>query len=139
MFVHFHDRKSRIYDFMHGSGISYIYIYTPFINSHSHYISPDPWFLVSSRARVPSTTNFFFPDLGFVRNVLTGEHFKFVSMSMTRTAYLASFFIMILFVSLHVTFYIGFTVLDVCVLEREIYDFEVLEPRFLIVDLYGMK
>ena len=38
---------------------------------------------------------------GYLRNVITGEHYRFVSMWwMQRGSYLASFFIMILFVSL---------------------------------------
>ncbi|XP_014257409.1 membralin isoform X2 [Cimex lectularius] len=34
---------------------------------------------------------------GFLRNVVTGEHYRFVSMWMARTAYIAAFFIMLLF------------------------------------------
>ncbi|XP_076233761.1 membralin-like isoform X2 [Calliopsis andreniformis] len=34
---------------------------------------------------------------GFLRNVVTGEHYRFVSMWMTRTSYLAAFFIMLVF------------------------------------------
>lgn len=34
---------------------------------------------------------------GFVRNVITGEHFRFVNVWMTRTSYLAAAFIMIIF------------------------------------------
>ncbi|XP_031837179.2 membralin isoform X1 [Nomia melanderi] len=34
---------------------------------------------------------------GFLRNVVTGEHYRFVSMWMARTSYLAAFFIMLLF------------------------------------------
>ncbi|XP_071053357.1 membralin isoform X1 [Onthophagus taurus] len=34
---------------------------------------------------------------GFLRNVATGEHFRFVSMWMARTSYIAAFFIMIVF------------------------------------------
>lgn len=34
---------------------------------------------------------------GFVRNVVTGEHFRFVNVWMTRTSYLAAAFIMIVF------------------------------------------
>jgi hypothetical protein len=33
------------------------------------------------------------------RNVVTGEHYRFVSMWMARTSYLAAFFIMLVFVS----------------------------------------
>jgi hypothetical protein len=35
----------------------------------------------------------------FPRNVVTGEHYRFVSMWMARTSYLAAFFIMLVFVS----------------------------------------
>lgn len=35
----------------------------------------------------------------FSRNVVTGEHYRFVSMWMARTSYLAAFFIMLVFVS----------------------------------------
>ena len=34
---------------------------------------------------------------GYVRNVVTGEHFRFVNVWMTRTSYLAAAFIMIVF------------------------------------------
>lgn len=34
---------------------------------------------------------------GYVRNVVTGEHFRFVNVWMARTSYLASAFIMIMF------------------------------------------
>lgn len=34
---------------------------------------------------------------GYLRNVVTGEHYRFVSMWMARTSYLAAFFIMIVF------------------------------------------
>ncbi|KAJ8686373.1 hypothetical protein QAD02_022167, partial [Eretmocerus hayati] len=34
---------------------------------------------------------------GFLRNVVTGEHYRFVSMWMSRTAYIAAFFIMLVF------------------------------------------
>ncbi|XP_043279801.1 membralin isoform X2 [Venturia canescens] len=34
---------------------------------------------------------------GFLRNVITGEHYRFVSMWMAKTSYLAAFFIMLLF------------------------------------------
>ncbi|XP_014227570.1 membralin isoform X2 [Trichogramma pretiosum] len=34
---------------------------------------------------------------GFLRNVVTGEHYRFVSMWMSRTAYIAAFFIMLIF------------------------------------------
>ncbi|XP_034180223.2 membralin isoform X3 [Osmia lignaria lignaria] len=34
---------------------------------------------------------------GFLRNVVTGEHYRFVSMWMARTSYLAAFFIMLVF------------------------------------------
>ena len=35
--------------------------------------------------------------LGFVRNVVTGEHYRFVNGHMARTAYLFAFFIMLVF------------------------------------------
>lgn len=38
----------------------------------------------------------------FSRNVVTGEHYRFVSMWMARTSYLAAFFIMLVFVSISV-------------------------------------
>lgn len=38
----------------------------------------------------------FFP--GFLRNVVSGEHYRFVSMWMARTSYLAAFVIMVIFV-----------------------------------------
>lgn len=41
---------------------------------------------------------FFFPP-GFLRNVVSGEHYRFVSMWMARTSYLAAFVIMVIFVS----------------------------------------
>jgi hypothetical protein len=37
---------------------------------------------------------------GFVRNAVTGEHFRFVSSWMARSSYVAALLIMILFVSL---------------------------------------
>jgi len=37
--------------------------------------------------------------LGFLRNVASGEHYRFVSMWMARTSYLAAFVIMVIFVS----------------------------------------
>ncbi|KAJ9580719.1 hypothetical protein L9F63_024102, partial [Diploptera punctata] len=37
---------------------------------------------------------------GYLRNVVTGEHYRFVSMWMARTSYLAAFFIMLVFVVL---------------------------------------
>jgi hypothetical protein len=39
------------------------------------------------------------------RNVVTGEHYRFVSMWMARTSYLAAFFIMLIFVSIPLRFY----------------------------------
>ena len=36
---------------------------------------------------------------GFLRNVVTGEHYRFVSMWMARSSYLAAAFIMLIFVS----------------------------------------
>lgn len=35
---------------------------------------------------------------GFLRNVVSGEHYRFVSMWMARTSYLAAFVIMVIFV-----------------------------------------
>ena len=40
---------------------------------------------------------------GYLRNVVTGEHYRFVSMWMARSSYLAAAFIMIIFVSLAFT------------------------------------
>lgn len=37
---------------------------------------------------------------GFLRNVVSGEHYRFVSMWMARTSYLAAFVIMVIFVSI---------------------------------------
>ncbi|KAK5620648.1 hypothetical protein CRENBAI_021040 [Crenichthys baileyi] len=37
---------------------------------------------------------------GFLRNVVSGEHYRFVSMWMARTSYLAAFVIMVIFLSL---------------------------------------
>lgn len=39
------------------------------------------------------------PPPGFLRNVVSGEHYRFVSMWMARTSYLAAFVIMVIFVS----------------------------------------
>lgn len=39
------------------------------------------------------------PLPGFLRNVVSGEHYRFVSMWMARTSYLAAFVIMVIFVS----------------------------------------
>lgn len=39
------------------------------------------------------------PHAGFLRNVVSGEHYRFVSMWMARTSYLAAFVIMVIFVS----------------------------------------
>ncbi|XP_014488281.1 PREDICTED: uncharacterized protein LOC106751741 isoform X1 [Dinoponera quadriceps] len=36
---------------------------------------------------------------GFLRNVVTGEHYRFVSMWMARTSYLAAFFVMLVFIA----------------------------------------
>jgi len=44
----------------------------------------------------------------FSRNVVTGEHYRFVSMWMARTSYLAAFFIMLVFVSTSVFIIIVF-------------------------------
>lgn len=44
----------------------------------------------------------------FSRNVVTGEHYRFVSMWMARTSYLAAFFIMLVFVSTSVFNFIVF-------------------------------
>ncbi|KAJ3649698.1 hypothetical protein Zmor_021424 [Zophobas morio] len=43
---------------------------------------------------------------GYLRNVVTGEHYRFVSMWMARTSYFAAFFIMIVFVSILPSIYI---------------------------------
>lgn len=40
-----------------------------------------------------------FPCVGFLRNVVSGEHYRFVSMWMARASYLAAFIIMVIFVS----------------------------------------
>ncbi|KPJ14733.1 Membralin [Papilio machaon] len=37
---------------------------------------------------------------GYLRNVITGEHYRFVSMLTSRTSYIAAFFIMLVFVSI---------------------------------------
>ncbi len=37
---------------------------------------------------------------GFLRNVVTGEHYRFISMWMARSSYIAAAFIMFIFVSL---------------------------------------
>jgi len=37
---------------------------------------------------------------GYLRNVVTGEHYRFVSMWMAKSSYLAAAFIMIVFVSI---------------------------------------
>lgn len=39
------------------------------------------------------------PCTGFLRNVVSGEHYRFVSMWMARASYLAAFVIMVIFVS----------------------------------------
>ncbi|CAG9795718.1 unnamed protein product [Diatraea saccharalis] len=38
---------------------------------------------------------------GYLRNVITGEHYRFVSMLTARSSYIAAFFIMLVFVSTH--------------------------------------
>ena len=40
--------------------------------------------------------------LGYMRNVVTGEHYRFISMWMARSAYIPAIFIMMVFVSLTV-------------------------------------
>lgn len=47
--------------------------------------------------RPPSCS--WLPLPGFLRNVVSGEHYRFVSMWMARTSYLAAFVIMVIFVS----------------------------------------
>lgn len=50
---------------------------------------------------------------GFLRNVVSGEHYRFVSMWMARTSYLAAFVIMVIFVSNSVQidmFHVFFTI-----------------------------
>lgn len=42
-------------------------------------------------------------SVGYLRNVVTGEHYRFVSMWMARSSYLAAAFIMLVFVSLRYT------------------------------------
>jgi hypothetical protein len=44
---------------------------------------------------------------GFLRNVVSGEHYRFVSMWMARTSYLAAFVIMVIFVSVGVGWGLG--------------------------------
>ncbi|VDP36553.1 unnamed protein product [Soboliphyme baturini] len=53
--------------------------------------------------------------LGYVRNLVTGEHYRFEMVRMTRTSYIAAFFVMIIFVS-------------VCQVER--LEFSILKTRF---------
>ena len=38
--------------------------------------------------------------LGYLRNVKTDEHFKFISVHATRSSYIAAAFVMVLFVSI---------------------------------------
>lgn len=45
---------------------------------------------------------------GFLRNVVSGEHYRFVSMWMARTSYLAAFVIMVIFVSKEVVGVYGY-------------------------------
>lgn len=49
--------------------------------------------LIGSIRRLAETEN----NRGFVRNVMTGEHFRFVNSWMTRTSYISATFIMIVF------------------------------------------
>lgn len=42
--------------------------------------------------------SFYLLFAGFLRNVVSGEHYRFVSMWMARTSYLAAFVIMVIFV-----------------------------------------
>lgn len=42
------------------------------------------------------------------RNVVSGEHYRFVSMWMARTSYFGAFFIMIVFVSMFMTDFLLF-------------------------------
>lgn len=49
--------------------------------------------LIGSIRRLAETEN----NRGFVRNVITGEHFRFVNAWMTRTSYISATFIMIVF------------------------------------------
>lgn len=44
---------------------------------------------------------YFNPYALIFRNVVTGEHYRFVSMWMARTSYFAALFIMLLFVSVY--------------------------------------
>lgn len=46
---------------------------------------------------------------GFLRNVVSGEHYRFVSMWMARTSYLAAFVIMVIFVSREVSMLVFYT------------------------------
>lgn len=55
--------------------------------------------------KAPTKAESFFPAFhldvlvpGFLRNVVSGEHYRFVSMWMARTSYLAAFVIMVIFV-----------------------------------------
>lgn len=51
------------------------------------------------------------PFIIFCRNVVTGEHYRFVSMWMARTSYISAFFIMLVFVSIsgYFIFFISFS------------------------------
>lgn len=40
---------------------------------------------------------------GYLRNVVTGEHYRFVSMWMARSSYVGAAFVMLVFVSIHRT------------------------------------
>lgn len=74
----------------------------------NHYLGYDD-VLIGSIKRLAEQEN----NRGYVRNVVTGEHFRFVNVWMTRTSYLASAFIMIVF-TLFVSMLIRYSHQQVC-------------------------
>lgn len=66
--------------------------------ARSHRSRPPPRlaFALGGAHDEPNITWLLFP--GFLRNVVSGEHYRFVSMWMARTSYLAAFVIMVIFV-----------------------------------------
>lgn len=64
---------------------------------------------VHDRKVIVMVTVMIYFSSGFLRNVVSGEHYRFVSMWMARTSYLAAFVIMVIFVSREVSMLVFYT------------------------------
>ena len=65
-------------------------------------IDPSKSFINSLTLEVTWNTGHWYSYLaGYLRNVVTGDHFRFVSMWMARTSYLVALVLMFIFVSVY--------------------------------------